>query len=309
MSSATTERWLALMAVIAAAVVPRGAPCVPVPSSASTTTSASPSDSARARSSAMTTGRRPARRRAASFPAASPVISSGRAASHTATRAPRCLRWRATTKPSPPLPPLPHTTTTRAPRPPRGRSRMMCGTAPRPAFSMRAAPGIPSVSMARRSSRRISSALRTGSTSVRQGGGLGGKVGEERRVDLAPLDAGRLRQFDVQCLGGQTKNADALGAARPIHHGVGRLDEHVEPWTAGAGAKMRAADEPEQRRGTKRVGAVGAHGRNDALRLKTLLELIRDAHLDRKSTRLNSSHGYISYAVFCLKKKKQVTTH
>src|SRR2546429_4881788 len=29
---------------------------------------------------------------------------------------------------------------------------------------------------------------------------------------------------------------------------------------------------------------------------------------DRKSTRLNSSHGYISYAVFCLKKKKQQTT-
>src|SRR2546422_5901875 len=28
---------------------------------------------------------------------------------------------------------------------------------------------------------------------------------------------------------------------------------------------------------------------------------------DRKSTRLNSSHGYISYAVFCLKKKKQHT--
>src|SRR2546422_6700043 len=28
-------------------------------------------------------------------------------------------------------------------------------------------------------------------------------------------------------------------------------------------------------------------------------------YLDRKSTRLNSSHGYISYAVFCLKKKKK----
>src|SRR2546429_6774598 len=28
---------------------------------------------------------------------------------------------------------------------------------------------------------------------------------------------------------------------------------------------------------------------------------------DRKSTRLNSSHGYISYAVFCLKKKKKHT--
>src|SRR2546422_6447698 len=30
---------------------------------------------------------------------------------------------------------------------------------------------------------------------------------------------------------------------------------------------------------------------------------------DRKSTRLNSSHGYISYAVFCLKKKKPVPEH
>src|SRR5256884_5267784 len=29
---------------------------------------------------------------------------------------------------------------------------------------------------------------------------------------------------------------------------------------------------------------------------------------DRKSTRLNSSHGYISYAVFCLKKKKTSST-
>src|SRR2546422_8407562 len=29
---------------------------------------------------------------------------------------------------------------------------------------------------------------------------------------------------------------------------------------------------------------------------------------DRKSTRLNSSHGYISYAVFCLKKKKKKAT-
>src|SRR2546429_7284939 len=29
---------------------------------------------------------------------------------------------------------------------------------------------------------------------------------------------------------------------------------------------------------------------------------------DRKSTRLNSSHGYISYAVFCLKKKKKSFT-
>src|SRR2546422_7766815 len=31
----------------------------------------------------------------------------------------------------------------------------------------------------------------------------------------------------------------------------------------------------------------------------------RHCERDRKSTRLNSSHGYISYAVFCLKKKKK----
>src|SRR2546422_6471707 len=31
--------------------------------------------------------------------------------------------------------------------------------------------------------------------------------------------------------------------------------------------------------------------------------------VDRKSTRLNSSHGYISYAVFCLKKKKKIKQH
>src|SRR2546422_5358319 len=41
-----------------------------------------------------------------------------------------------------------------------------------------------------------------------------------------------------------------------------------------------------------------------------VFDVARDEHLtgawrriDRKSTRLNSSHGYISYAVFCLKKK------
>src|SRR2546422_8113079 len=35
--------------------------------------------------------------------------------------------------------------------------------------------------------------------------------------------------------------------------------------------------------------------------------IVCTASRDRKSTRLNSSHGYISYAVFCLKKKKKIT--
>src|SRR5258708_22037632 len=40
---------------------------------------------------------------------------------------------------------------------------------------------------------------------------------------------------------------------------------------------------------------------NSKLRLRALRSLLRE---DRKSTRLNSSHQIISYAVFCLKKKK-----
>src|SRR2546422_6494356 len=38
-------------------------------------------------------------------------------------------------------------------------------------------------------------------------------------------------------------------------------------------------------------------------------EAVAAAREDRKSTRLNSSHGYISYAVFCLKKKKKHHIH
>src|SRR2546422_5499358 len=49
-----------------------------------------------------------------------------------------------------------------------------------------------------------------------------------------------------------------------------------------------------------------------AERLRAAARLLRErkdayARTDRKSTRLNSSHGYISYAVFCLKKKKPRT--
>src|SRR2546422_6979267 len=50
-------------------------------------------------------------------------------------------------------------------------------------------------------------------------------------------------------------------------------------------------------------GAVGSGAERDQERREDLLRL--DHNGDRKSTRLNSSHGYISYAVFCLKKKKK----
>src|SRR3712207_7654831 len=49
----------------------------------------------------------------------------------------------------------------------------------------------------------------------------------------------------------------------------------------------------------------GEHSARGAARGSRLPERPRllSAHLDRKSTRLNSSHANISYAVFCLKKK------
>src|SRR2546422_6236799 len=48
--------------------------------------------------------------------------------------------------------------------------------------------------------------------------------------------------------------------------------------------------------------AFGIHSENYALSVGT------HPARDRKSTRLNSSHGYISYAVFCLKKKNKHTS-
>src|SRR5437773_9723251 len=48
----------------------------------------------------------------------------------------------------------------------------------------------------------------------------------------------------------------------------------------------------------------GLRGRNAGWRCETCHDLVRPG--DRKSTRLNSSHITISYAVFCLKKKKKI---
>src|SRR2546429_2409972 len=73
---------------------------------------------------------------------------------------------------------------------------------------------------------------------------------------------------------------------------------------------------------TAAVTRLGPHI-DDPIRLRHDVEVMLDHHgrvagldepvenldqlldVDRKSTRLNSSHGYISYAVFCLKKKRK----
>src|SRR3712207_7112481 len=73
---------------------------------------------------------------------------------------------------------------------------------------------------------------------------------------------------------------------------VGGGDEH-RPVAARRPRRRgldRAAEAEAGGGGARRAGPVGLH------------------HPDRKSTRLNSSHANISYAVFCLKKKKNNNT-
>src|SRR3712207_7137310 len=66
------------------------------------------------------------------------------------------------------------------------------------------------------------------------------------------------------------------------------LDHRCETWAAERpGPTLLVPTDPA-------VGLDDAH----------VEELLAWAHRDRKSTRLNSSHANISYAVFCLKKKK-----
>src|SRR5437762_9021900 len=62
--------------------------------------------------------------------------------------------------------------------------------------------------------------------------------------------------------------------------------------------------------GGDHAAVVGGHLVLDRIRIDLVAEVGRDLvvsnhQTDRKSTRLNSSHRCISYAVFCLKKKKQ----
>src|SRR5699024_11397656 len=75
------------------------------------------------------------------------------------------------------------------------------------------------------------------------------------------------------------------GADRPQHQGLVRLAERIRGRSRGGGAAPSAATPRHPlTAGAQRAGPQ--HPR------------------DRKSTRLNSSHVSISYAVFCLKKKK-----
>src|SRR2546422_6744093 len=67
------------------------------------------------------------------------------------------------------------------------------------------------------------------------------------------------------------------------------------------GPQPRCGRERPARRGARLAGPDPPAPDHRGLRGRTAPARTED----RKSTRLNSSHGYISYAVFCLKKKKK----
>src|SRR5436189_5640100 len=74
-----------------------------------------------------------------------------------------------------------------------------------------------------------------------------------------------------------------------------RSSDLPAPASRGSAASNRALPASS----LPRSGGAAERGRDEAGR----------ARLDRKSTRLNSSHRCISYAVFCLKKKKKQHDH
>src|SRR3989440_13077350 len=91
-------------------------------------------------------------------------------------------------------------------------------------------------------------------------------------------------------------DADGGGHERPLKNGAlavpGQLDAVAERPRAAHQAAIGDADE----------GDVEEHDHEIIHHVQS--EHAEQEHRDRKSTRLNSSHDQISYAVFCLKKKK-----
>src|SRR2546427_7321680 len=89
----------------------------------------------------------------------------------------------------------------------------------------------------------------------------------------------------------------------------GLLDEFDDEWLShefrlekpSGGIRAHVHRERHPRAGHVDAESLKRAGRNG--------HGLRSTHLDRKSTRLNSSHSQISYAVFCLKKKKKTNVY
>src|SRR2546422_1775077 len=145
----------------------------------------------------------------------------------------------------------------------------------------------------------------------------GGQVVRSDRSRALPAQQDRLVAWtDVR----EVRHVDhrEVHADPPDDRNRPAADQHVPPVGQGAAVPVGVADRQDgQGRGTGRDERPAVADRlacADAFHLHdaglprergTELGCGRRPVEDRKSTRLNSSHGYISYAVFCLKKKKK----
>src|SRR2546429_4533725 len=78
------------------------------------------------------------------------------------------------------------------------------------------------------------------------------------------------------------------------------------PYTTLFRSHVAAVAKPPRGRGARQGPEARGDHRRDEHGGGGSEDVARGGGADRKSTRLNSSHGYISYAVFCLKKKKNL---
>src|SRR2546422_7509410 len=151
---------------------------------------------------------------------------------------------------------------------------------------------------------------------------LGGRLAQEERGDHAVLERGQLAERVVE----REEEADVLPPVVDKPRLAAREQVLATEEDAARCGPVERAEEVKER-GLADAGR--AHERDDLGRSHDEARTPKDAHnfgarpilllqllgdqerlaQDRKSTRLNSSHGYISYAVFCLKKKKKTTQH
>src|SRR2546422_3220775 len=123
---------------------------------------------------------------------------------------------------------------------------------------------------------------------------------QDRDQCLDPDQAAILRIERLQkCLGGpiEARVAGRYDRGFEYHHEIRRANQHPEHSRQGS---IELQVFPE--------AVIALEIQIEGFIVRAIADVVADVSLsnqDRKSTRLNSSHGYISYAVFCLKKKKK----
>src|SRR5438874_4963800 len=146
----------------------------------------------------------------------------------------------------------------------------------------------------------------------------GGSAGPSERVGLNTLRLATTVYAEAGARGDSGAGAGAGGAGgreRTCRAGAGAMSSHTMKAAQASDAPPSTTFRSRSRRGTSGLGFGREHEARQGERREQLLrlgdvhhadpEVLHDQELDRKSTRLNSSHVEISYAVFCLKKKKK----